>query len=261
MDKMSGLEPKGGIVGSGHGQDHRRSQDRSTPALEVEFNERVTTLLEAERASIAREIHDEAGQLLISAAFRLDQAIAMLPQAFVARELLVQARQALDECAEELHRLAFNLRPRMLDDLGLVPALHSYLKRYANLGNIQLQIQLEQPRCRLHGATELAIFRIVQEAVANVRKHSRATVACVRLGFSDDFVEVEIHDNGVGFHSRPPSSRTEPRHQWGLAGMQERVASLGGVLTVKSSTLSGTTVNAKFPARGETDGKPVLPDG
>lgn len=213
----------------------------------------MITVLESERGKIAREIHDEAGQLLISAAFRLDQAVAALPRAFVARDLLEQARQMLDECAEALHRLAFNLRPRMLDDLGLLPALRSYLNRYADLSDVETQVDLAQPDCSLSPATELTIFRIVQEAIANIRKHSQATVVRVRLGFTDAYVELEVSDNGIGFEPGEANRVGETRPRLGLEGMRERVMALGGELRVESKRLAGTSVRAKLPIQDARD--------
>lgn len=221
-----------------------------------EENERLITLLEAERAKIAREIHDEAGQLLVAATFRLDQVIAMLPKAFVARDLLEQAKQSLDECAEELQRLAFNLRPRMLDDLGLLPALRSYLKRYSNLDGIEVKAELQDPPIGLASATELTIFRIVQEAIANVRKHSRATHVAVSLAFQEDFIELEIADNGIGFEPSAVSREEGQRPKLGLEGMRERAAAIGGYLELISVPSSGTTIRAKLPLGGDCYGKP-----
>jgi len=207
-------------------------------------------VLEADRAKIAREIHDEAGQLLISAVFRLDQALAVLPGAFVARELIQEARQMLDECGDELRRVAFNLRPRMLDDLGLLPALRSYLKQYAKLNDVELESDLEEPPKKLDHATELAIFRIIQEAIANVRKHARATRVRVRLGFTSGEAQLEVSDNGVGFDPSAISSDSRPRLKMGLAGMRERAAALGGEVQVTSRPLGGTAVHARLPIDG-----------
>ncbi len=218
------------------------------------LGERLITVLEAERGKIAREIHDEAGQLLISAAFRLDQAIALLPKAFVAREQLEQARQALDECAETLHRLAFNLRPRMLDDLGLIPALHSYLRRYADLGSVKLEVHLEQPGQKLQAPTELAIFRIVQEAVANVRKHSQATTVCIDLRFTAELAELRISDDGVGFEPTALGHVRAARPRLGIQGMRERAAALGGEIQLESGRFIGTTIRARLPIGGVRDG-------
>lgn len=220
---------------------------------ESALSQRLMAVLEAEREKIARELHDEAGQLLISAAFNLDQALAMLPQAFVARRLIEQARQALDECADELHRLAFNLRPRMLDDLGLIPALRSYLKRYAGLDEVDLDVELELPGGKLPAPVELAIFRIVQEAVVNIRKHSRATAVRIRLSFVAGCANLEIADDGVGFDVAAVDSKQDGRPTLGLGGMCERARALGGELQVESSPLSGTVIRAILPVGDEGD--------
>ncbi|MBI2955095.1 MAG: sensor histidine kinase [Chloroflexi bacterium] len=216
------------------------------------MSERLIAVLEAERGKIAREIHDEAGQLLISATFLLDQAMAMLPRAFVARDLVAQARQTLDECTEELHRLAFDLRPRILDDLGLLPALRSYLKNHAKLGSVALKVELEPPLRKMDSAIELAIFRVVQEALANVRKHAKATTVRVHLHFTTEYAELWVEDDGVGFDPRAVKPG-EIRPKMGVVGMRERATALGGALEVESSPSAGTTIHAKLPIREVKD--------
>lgn len=219
----------------------------NSASVESQLSQQLIDLLEAERAKIARDIHDEAGQLLISAAFRLDHALAMLPKGFVARELVEQARQTLDECGDELHRIAFNLRPRILDDLGLIPALRSYLKQYANLGDVELETQLEEPQVKLAPSVELAIFRIIQEAIANAQKHSRATHVRVLLDFRPGHVQLEVFDNGIGFEPSEVDREQGTRPKLGLAGLRERAVALDGELEVESRPLGGTTVRAKLP--------------
>ncbi len=228
----------------------------SAETREVDLNQRLIAVLEAERVKIAREIHDEAGQLLISVAFRLDQSLALLPRAFVARELVEQAREMVDQCAEALHELALNLRPRMLDDLGLIPALRNYLKRYVNLSSVEMDITLEQPPRSLNPATELAIFRIVQESIANIRKHAKATAVRVHLGFTEDSAQLEISDNGVGFDPGAMAPLPQTRPKLGLLGMEERAIALRGKLEVESARFSGTTIRAIIPIGGNTDDRP-----
>lgn len=220
---------------------------------ELRVNEQIIAVIEAERGKIAREMHDEAGQLLISAALRLDQAMAMLPVALPARELLDQARQALDDCSESLHRMAFNLRPRILDDLGLVPALKSYLRRHAELDAIDVDIDLEEPPSKLDHETDLAVFRIVQEAVANIRKHAQATAVHVHLSFTERHLELEVSDNGVGFDPDGSPRERDGRPRLGLAGMRERAAAVGGHLKIVSGRLLGTTVRVMLPIRNKSN--------
>ena len=217
---------------------------------EARPSQQLIELLEAERAKIAREIHDEAGQLLISAAFRLDHALTMLPKGFVARELVEQARQTLDDCADALHRIAFDLRPRILDDLGLIPALRSYLKQYAKLGDVELETVLGEPQEKTSPAVELAVFRIVQEAIANIRKHAHATCVRVHLTFGPGHVQLEVSDDGIGFDSGEVDQEQGLRPRMGLAGLRERAAGLGGELEVESRHGAGTTVRARLPVDG-----------
>lgn len=226
---------------------HRPDLELTGVVSESHFRNRLIEILEAERGQIAREIHDQAGQLLVSAAFRLDQALAMLPRGFVARELVQEARQVLDECGDELRRVAFNLRPRMLDDLGLLPALRSYLRQYARLGDVELESELAEPPEKLDPDTELAIFRIFQEAITNVRKHSLATRVQVRLGFTPGQALLEVCDNGVGFDPNATGHKHRARPAMGLAGMRERAAALGGEVEVAARPSAGTTIRARLP--------------
>ena len=259
VDKRQGGDKAASLRQSGAEPHGERQETRflsgTANAAQARHIEKLIAILEEERGKIAREVHDEASQFLVFAVFRLDQAIANIPQQFAAREMLDQARQALNDCAEALHRLAFNLRPRLLDDLGLLPALRSYANRFAGLGSTELQVDLQAPPRKLSPATELAIFRIVQEAVANARKHSRADIVSVRLTFSNEYAELEIADDGIGFEPGNISRENTGRPKLGLCGMFQRATALGGELCVTSMPNSGAVIRARIPIEDVSNGQ------
>ena len=201
----------------------------------------VVAAREEERGRVARELHDEAGQALTAAIFRLDLEAQRLPAgAGEARAALERARAALLACAATQHRIAFALRPRILEDLGLAAALRS-LGGQAAEGGLRVAGG-ERP---LGEAAELAVFRVVQEALTNVRKHARATRAWVRLRYQPGELTVTVADDGVGLGAAPGVAGARPR--LGLGGMRERVALLGGELELGARPGGGTRLRARLP--------------
>ena len=201
---------------------------------------------EAERGRIARDLHDEAGQALTAAIFRLDlEALQLSAGAGDARAALERAREALIECAAAQHRIAFGLRPRILEDLGLGAAVRSLMAQAREAGTLGVDLAIEGEERGLGEAVELAGFRVVQEGLTNVRKHSRARWAWVRLGYHADWLMVAVEDDGVGLGAA--ADTTDERPRLGLSGMRERVALLGGELEIGARPAGGTRLGARLP--------------
>ncbi|HEU4971949.1 MAG TPA: GAF domain-containing protein [Gaiellaceae bacterium] len=204
---------------------------------------RVVEAQELERARLARELHDETGQALTSILLGLksleDRAAGEDDRAAVAelRELVVSTLQ-------DVRRLAVELRPAALDDFGLVPAVERLRDIVAEQGAISVDVQSELSDARLPADTETALYRIAQEAFTNVLKHAAASRVTLRLTRRDDTVTLVVHDDGKGFD--PASVRDG---SLGLVGMGERVALLGGRLTIESSEGAGTMLKAEVPIR------------
>jgi PAS domain S-box-containing protein len=206
--------------------------------------ERVFETQEQERRRIARELHDEAGQLLASLLVglrTLDDATAIDDAKAQSRRLRAVAVKALDEVG----RLARGLHSSVLDDHGLAVALQRYVAEYSTTHNIAVDLALDETDARnLSPAVQLAAFRVVQEALTNVVKHSGATAIRVRVARSANGLKTTIADNGRGFEA--DAVRTHSEAHLGLQSMRERAAILGGTLRVRSGA-RGTTIAVRVP--------------
>ena len=204
---------------------------------------RVVEAQELERARLARELHDETGQALTSILLGLksldDRAATESDRAAVGelRDLVVATLQSV-------RRLAVELRPATLDDFGLVPAIERLRDVVEEQSGISVDVQSNLGDARLPSETETALYRIVQEAFTNVLKHASASRVSVRLDRGTDSLTLVVHDDGRGFDPAKPRAGS-----LGLAGMRERVALLGGHLTIESSEDAGTMVKAEVPIR------------
>ena len=197
---------------------------------------------EQEARRIARELHDQAGQLLASLHFALDEVTAHVAPA--ARDLIPQIRAMVDDVQHELRRISHEMRPPILDDLGLVPALDFMARGLARRSG--LRIAVSGPRRRLAPDLEIHLYRVAQEALNNVVRHAGAQRAVVEVGGGDLQVTVEVRDDGRGFALEDVRARRGERGL-GLLGMQERVDALGGELLIESSPGAGTRVRVTVP--------------
>ena len=198
---------------------------------------RIVAAQELERQRLARELHDETGQALTSILLGLKQLEgAESPEAVAAlRELVVATLQ-------DVRRLAVELRPKVLDDFGLVPALERLTSGFAEHTGIAVDLEASAITERLPREVETAIFRIVQEALTNVVKHAHAQRVSVLVTRTDGRIKAVIEDDGTGFDPAATDGGV------GLIGMRERIELLDGSLVVETSPTSGTTVAAEVPA-------------
>jgi signal transduction histidine kinase len=202
--------------------------------------------LEEEARRIAHALHDEAGQLLVSVYLALDTLATQLrPDA---RERLIEIRTLLEQVEAQLRRLSHELRPTILDDLGLKPAIEFLADGIAKRTGRDVVVT-GSTGGRLPGLVETAMYRIVQEALTNVTKHAHATQAVVRLERRPGALVCSIADNGRGFDASARSAQTHSQGL-GLIGMRERAASLGGTLSINSSPGKGTTLKILVPLKG-----------
>ena len=193
---------------------------------------------------IAQTLHDEAGQYLTAAHISLAEAGRELGPA--ARERLQEARGHLDRVEEELRRLARELHPRVLDDLGLVDAVGSLAEGVRRRQGIEVSLEATLSG-RLAPTVETTIYRLVQEALTNVRRHASASRVRILLTHEADAVRCEIEDNGVGFDPGAPSA-SAAAGGLGLRGMRDRVEALGGTLSIRSAPGDGTLLGITIPA-------------
>ena len=214
---------------------------------------REITVQEEERRRIARELHDEVGQSLTGLIMSLDaleQTVASdgrEPRHL--RRYLTEARDIASSTLKEIRRVIFDLRPTLLDDLGLAAAVDWYAKTSLSKAGIQPIVRASGLDSRLPQQLEVALYRLVQEAVANVIKHSYAHQCTVSLTGTDGSVETVVEDDGRGFDPAKISRAGE--EHLGIVGMQERVRSLGGQFAIDSHPGGGTRVHIRIPSSSE----------
>ena len=201
------------------------------------------TAREQERSRVARELHDEIGGALT--ALKMDTAwiSERLPQSeAILNEKLSSMRKMLDNTVTATRRIASDLRPMMLDDLGLAPATEWLVHDFERRTGIVCELAIALPEIDIPREMATSVFRILQESLTNVTKHARATHAEITLDTEDGMLVLTINDNGRGFDTAGP----RVPQSYGLIGMRERVALLGGQIRVNSVSGEGTVVEARI---------------
>jgi signal transduction histidine kinase len=216
-----------------------------------DLSSRLLEVQETERRNLSRELHDEVGQMLTGLKIMLEMA-EQLPKDQV-QAGLGDAKALVDDLVTQVRGLSLRLRPSLLDDLGLLPALLWYVKRYTTQTRIQVAFEhggLEKRR--FAGPVETAVYRIVQEALTNVARHAEVDKVTVRLWTGSSWIHLCVEDQGKGFDPKSDEGRSS-----GLVGMRERASLLDGRLTILSAPGSGTRIEARLPLgeRTQTDMK------
>ena len=210
---------------------------------------------EAERKRISQELHDELGQALTAMSINLSVIKKEMPPqlTLMIGERLEETALLVDQTLEEVRELALNLRPSMLDDLGLLPTLRWYVGRYARRVCLEVELEAIYLEERLPREMETVLYRVVQEALTNIAKHAQANRVRIRLEGKDSTVSVLIEDNGRGFDTDEVAARERSERGAGLLGMRERVSSLGGSLSIRSRPGQGTQLSVEVPLDTEAD--------
>lgn len=231
-------------------QNHRERENlmselKEKEEMRLQLLQKVMTAQEEERKRISRELHDETSQALTSLMVGLKVLESEASLCSVG-DRLQEMRQTVAETLEEVHHLARELRPSVLDDMGLVAALERYIREYEVKFGTEVDFNvtgfLEH---RVPAAIEVALYRIVQEALTNVAKYAEANMVSVLLDWRDNWVSAIVEDDGQGFD--PHQKVTQPGRGLGLFGMQERASLLGGTFEIESRKGRGTTVFIKIP--------------
>jgi signal transduction histidine kinase len=219
--------------------EHQREETRRLADM-------VIRAQEEERGRVARELHDEANQLVAALMTTVDTAEALSVDAGTPalRDTLSRLRRLATAALSDLQRIATELRPPALDEFGLLPALTRHVRDRTEGTALEADVRIEGRRRRMPAGVELALYRIAQEALANVQKHAGARHVHVRLRFLPSEVRCDISDDGRGFDVAQPSAA---RVGLGLAGMRERASIVGGSLEVTSQPGGGTRVSACIP--------------
>ena len=202
---------------------------------------------EAERQRVARELHDSVNQVLASAKMRLRKVEASVPLNPVAKELLARCDELLVQALEENRRIAHDLRPTDLDALGLADACRNFCREFQARTNLVVKTRLTRFAQRCPPATELNLFRIVQEALNNVEKHAQAGTVRVQMTFQRGSLLLRIQDDGRGFDPQMVKPARRKDGGIGLTNMRERAAILGGTCEVVSAPNQGTAITVRVP--------------
>ena len=207
----------------------------------------ITVAQEDERRRLARELHDDTIQALIALKQRvqLSQMAAPRtgPEAVALREIAALTEQTI----ENLRRLTRALRPIYLEDLGLVTALEMLARETGQTGNIIVKFERQGTERRLEPSIELALYRIAQEALSNVTRHSQASRAILGIAFTVQSVTMQVADNGIGFDIPKNPAEFAPNGHYGLLGLHERAELIGASLEINSASGEGTQVNISLP--------------
>ncbi|GIV80573.1 response regulator [Litorilinea aerophila] len=216
------------------------------------LNTKLTEIQEKERKELAQELHDVMGQTLTAIRMNLtaiEQEVAGQASSFV-RERLAEAMELTDRTLEQIRELSLDLRPPMLDDLGLVPTLRWYMKRYTQRGPVEAHLDAGNlGEKRLPAEIETTIYRVVQEALTNVARHAQATRVDVQLEAGEKGITVVIADNGCGFDMNALLASSNGARGLGILGMQERVALVGGTFHIESGPGQGVTIQLTIPVQ------------
>lgn len=205
---------------------------------------------EEERKRIAREIHDGPAQAMANMVLRSEIAELMIDrnEYGTLKEEISDLKGSVRNGLEEVRKIIFNLRPMALDDLGLMPTLRKYVQDFEDRTKIHIRFEVIGLEARLPSAMEVAVFRLVQEALANVLKHSKASHAGVEITYQRQMVKVVIKDNGVGFAlDKLEAMIARGNSHFGIMGMRERVELLGGRMDIESEPNAGAKLTMIIP--------------
>lgn len=206
---------------------------------------------EEERKRVAREIHDGPAQSMANIVMRAEFCLKLLElnPSMVSGEL-ISLQQVVRQSLQEVRKIIFDLRPMVLDDLGLVPAIKRYVEEYKNRYDLQVELVFFGQERRFDTSLEVAVFRIIQEALNNITKHANARHVIIKIELLSVRINVYIKDNGCGFETnslKPGNSGSG----YGLMGMRERVQLLKGSINITSAPGKGTEINFWVPLEDE----------
>lgn len=238
---ISGIKEVDQLRQSLHGM---MQQIKEAQAREIAYRNALTDSQENERMRIAHDLHDDAIQSLVVTTHSVDraaQAVTLAPSCVL--DHLKTARTQLVETIDSLRGIIANLRPTILDELGLVTAVEMLCEGHHALGfSVQGEVY------EIDHAQELAIFRIAQEAIRNAERHAHADSISARLCYATSGVRLEVIDDGIGFKLPPQLQEFAAKGHYGLLGIRERVLHVGGQLELVSEAYAGTRIAVTFPS-------------
>jgi PAS domain S-box-containing protein len=235
------------LIESERSQRELLAESRELHAQLRHLTHQILLAQEEERKQISRELHDEIAQILTGVKVQLTAlALSASVRPRELRRQIAKTRRLIGQSIRVVHRFARNLRPPLLDDLGLIPALRSYLKDLAHRKGLRIHFNAFAEIERLDGIRRTVLYRVAQEALTNVIRHAHARHATVRILKMPDAVCLEIHDDGKSFAAERMLSAQRHGHL-GLLGMRERVEMVGGRFAIEAAPGKGTRVTAEIP--------------
>jgi signal transduction histidine kinase len=229
-------------------------QVRDKEIILTELLKNSISAQEDERKRIARELHDETSQALTTLAIGLETIVKSPPADAERLKAAMRKNQDLTiKTLEDIHRLILDLRPSVLDDLGLIPALEWYAKNRLEPEGVKVNVESSGSEKRPPPHVEVALFRMAQEAISNIAHHAQAKFASVSLDFATDAIKLTVEDDGISFNSADVLSRANGRRGLGLLGMKERAELLGGRININSQPDVGTQVSIEIPVTWKGD--------
>jgi signal transduction histidine kinase len=220
----------------------RRLADRTRDLERLSVS--VLRQQEAERRKISLELHDETAQLF--AAVKMQVSLLQESSDAELRGRLDRILGLIDAGIHSIRRVSSDLRPPLLDDLGILPAIRALVEDFSERAQLGVTLDVTPTRLRLSDEAEVALFRALQEALSNVARHARATSVDVSLTVDNDVVHLRVRDDGLGLSSGVVDGVPENAHL-GIAGMRERVIAVGGQVTMRSATRRGVEVDIRLP--------------
>jgi signal transduction histidine kinase len=206
---------------------------------------------EQEHRRLARELHDETSQALTALVVGLDTTLtARAESTDEIKGRLASIKPLAVEMLREIQRIIHDLRPAILDDLGLVQAIDWYAESRLESQGIRVALETAGGEKRLSTELETVVFRIAQEAINNIARHARAENVNIGLDFADSVVILDIEDDGCGFDTEAVLAHRKGDRSFGLLGITERVALFGGALKIESRVGQGTRITARIPVEG-----------
>jgi two-component system sensor histidine kinase UhpB len=203
---------------------------------------------EEERKRIAGWLHDDTGQTLVTLILKLERLENSLAEdAAPIRSRLAESRQLAASALDSLRKVITGLRPSILDDLGLIPAIRWYGRTNLEEAGIRFHFQLPEDPAGLPPEISITLFRVAQESINNIVRHSKAHNATLTLQIDPDRICLRVEDDGLGFIPAPDQSEAIRQQQWGLIGIQERVTLVGGDLQLTSEPGKGTLIEVSMP--------------
>lgn len=202
---------------------------------------------EEERKRVAREIHDGPAQSMANIVMRAEFCLKLLDMSpEKVRDELISLQNIVRISLMDVRKIIFDLRPMVLDDLGLAPAIKRYISNYKEQYGLQVEFLFFGQQTRLDSSVEVALFRIVQEIVSNIHKHACAKNSVVKIEMLNNRVNIQVRDDGKGFDLEKVMSNKE-REGYGLIGMQERVQLLNGDINIVTAPGKGTSISISVP--------------